>query len=106
LSSVWKTYLSKASSDWSKSAVLETTIVAGQSTSKRCRATSWLHARNSTRPLDPADARNHDRRLEKATALGSENLPVEWGSSSLSGRKWVLGAMPLRAADVPNWNGG
>jgi hypothetical protein len=39
LSSNWKSYLSTTSSDWSKSTVLDTTIVAGQST-KRCRATS------------------------------------------------------------------
>ena len=39
LSSVWKPYLTTTSTDWSKSTVLDTTIVAGQSTS-RCRATS------------------------------------------------------------------
>ena len=40
LSSVWKAYLSTASSDWSKSTVLDTTVVAGQSFTKRCRATA------------------------------------------------------------------
>lgn len=35
----WDGYLGTASSDWSKSTVLDTSIVAGQST-KRCRATS------------------------------------------------------------------
>ena len=39
LSSGWQTYLSKASSDWSKSTVLDTSIVAGQSGSRKCRAT-------------------------------------------------------------------
>ncbi|QUW85491.1 hypothetical protein SMIR_41185 (plasmid) [Streptomyces mirabilis] len=39
LSSGWKTYLSTASSDWSSSAVLDTTVVTGQSNSA-CRATS------------------------------------------------------------------
>jgi hypothetical protein len=38
LSSVWQSYLSKASSDWTASTVLNTTIVAGQST-RRCKAT-------------------------------------------------------------------
>ncbi|MER5205513.1 hypothetical protein [Streptomyces sp. NPDC002825] len=40
LSSGWKSYLSTASTDWSKSSVLDTTVVAGQSSSKRCGATS------------------------------------------------------------------
>jgi len=40
LSSGWKPYLSTTSSDWSKSTVLDTTVVAGQATSKRCRSTS------------------------------------------------------------------
>ena len=40
LSANWKSYLSTTSSDWSKSTVLDTTVVAGQSTAKRCRATS------------------------------------------------------------------
>jgi hypothetical protein len=39
LSSNWKSYLSTASSDWSKSTVMDTTVVAGQATNKRCRAT-------------------------------------------------------------------
>ncbi|MDH6630618.1 hypothetical protein M2271_008479 [Streptomyces sp. LBL] len=39
LSSGWKSYLSTASSDWSSSAVLDTTVVTGQSNSA-CRATS------------------------------------------------------------------
>src|SRR5215217_2668390 len=39
LSSGWKTYLRTASSDWSKSTVLDTTVVAGQA-SGRCKATS------------------------------------------------------------------
>lgn len=38
LSSVWKPYLKTASTDWSKSTVLDTTVVAGQSSS-RCAAT-------------------------------------------------------------------
>ena len=38
LSSNWQTYLSKASSDWSKSTVLDTSIVAGQSSSRKCSA--------------------------------------------------------------------
>ncbi|MFF4550771.1 hypothetical protein [Streptomyces sp. NPDC001435] len=40
LSSNWKSYLSAASSDWSKSTVLDTTVVAGQSSARRCAATS------------------------------------------------------------------
>ena len=40
LSSSWQTYFSKASSDWSKSTVLDTTIVAGGTTGRRCRATA------------------------------------------------------------------
>jgi len=39
LSSGWQTYLSKASSDWSSSSVLSTTIVAGMSSSRKCSAT-------------------------------------------------------------------
>lgn len=39
LTSNWKSYLGTASTDWSKSRVLDTTVVAGQSTS-RCAATS------------------------------------------------------------------
>jgi hypothetical protein len=40
LSPSWKPYLTTISSDWSKSTVLDTTIVAGRSTSSRCSATS------------------------------------------------------------------
>ncbi|MFF8945635.1 hypothetical protein ACF1A5_25815 [Streptomyces sp. NPDC014864] len=40
LTSNWKSYLGTASSDWSKSTVLDTTVVAGQSSAKRCAATS------------------------------------------------------------------
>jgi hypothetical protein len=36
----WQNHLSQTSSDWSKSTVLDTTIVAGQATNKRCRPTS------------------------------------------------------------------
>ncbi len=36
----WDSYLAAASSDWSKSTVLNTTVVAGLATNKRCRATS------------------------------------------------------------------
>lgn len=39
LTSNWKSYLSTASTDWSQSTVLDTTVVAGQSTSN-CRATT------------------------------------------------------------------
>lgn len=40
LSSTWKPYLSTTSSDWSKSAVLDTTIVAGSTSAKKCAATA------------------------------------------------------------------
>jgi len=40
LSSVWDPYLQTTSSDWSVSNVLDTTIVAGQSSQRRCRAAS------------------------------------------------------------------
>jgi hypothetical protein len=40
LSSSWDPYLATTSSDWTKSTVLNTTIVAGQTTPKRCRPTS------------------------------------------------------------------
>ena len=40
LSSGWQSYLSTTSSDWSKSAVLDTTIVTGGTTARRCRPTS------------------------------------------------------------------
>src|SRR3982750_2621918 len=36
----WKNALSTASSDWSKSTVLDTTIVAGQTRPRQCRATN------------------------------------------------------------------
>jgi hypothetical protein len=39
LGSTWKSYLSTASSDWSTSAVLDTTVVTGQSNSS-CKATT------------------------------------------------------------------
>jgi len=39
LTSNWKSYLTTASSDWSKSSVMDTTVVAGQS-NKRCAATA------------------------------------------------------------------
>jgi hypothetical protein len=40
VSSAWDTYLGTTSSDWSLSAVLDTTIVAGRANPKNCRATS------------------------------------------------------------------
>lgn len=40
LSSSWDPYLGTTSSDWSKSTVLDTTIVAGGTSAKRCRPTS------------------------------------------------------------------
>jgi hypothetical protein len=40
LTSNWDPYLSTTSSDWSKSTVLDTTIVAGSTTGRRCRATT------------------------------------------------------------------
>jgi hypothetical protein len=36
----WDSYLATASSDWSQSSVLNTTIVAGSTTGRRCRPTS------------------------------------------------------------------
>lgn len=36
----WKSHLSQTSSDWSVSTVLDTTVVPGLSSNKRCRATS------------------------------------------------------------------
>src|SRR3989344_2156096 len=39
VSSSWDTYLAEASSDWSQSAVLDTTVVSGQGR-KNCRATA------------------------------------------------------------------
>jgi hypothetical protein len=40
LSNTWDSYLQTTSSDWSKSTVLDTTIVAGQAKGKNCRPTS------------------------------------------------------------------
>ena len=40
LTGSWPSYLSTTSSDWSKSTVLDTTIVPGGSRQKRCRATA------------------------------------------------------------------
>ncbi|HEX8116897.1 MAG TPA: hypothetical protein VF521_06470 [Pyrinomonadaceae bacterium] len=40
LSANWKPYLKTTSTDWSKSSVLDTTIVAGQSSARRCPATT------------------------------------------------------------------
>ncbi|MGH8678986.1 MAG: hypothetical protein ACREUQ_11610, partial [Burkholderiales bacterium] len=40
VSSTWDSYLGTTSADWSVSVVLNTTIVTGLTTPKRCRATS------------------------------------------------------------------
>lgn len=40
VSSVWDSYLATTASDWSLSSVLDTTIVTGGTTAKRCRPTS------------------------------------------------------------------
>jgi len=40
LTSVWDSYLNTSSSDWSQSTVLDTTIVAGSTTAKRCKPTA------------------------------------------------------------------
>lgn len=40
LNSVWDPYLVTTSSDWSQSSVLDTTIVAGGTSGRRCRATN------------------------------------------------------------------
>ena len=40
VSSAWDAYLADASSDWSQSTVLNTTVVAGQARPKNCRPTS------------------------------------------------------------------
>lgn len=40
LSSNWDPYLASASSDWSLSSILDTSIVGGGTTSKKCRATT------------------------------------------------------------------
>lgn len=42
LSSSWQTYLSLASSDWSRSTVLHTSIIAGNTSPRRCGATAGL----------------------------------------------------------------
>jgi hypothetical protein len=39
VTSAWDSYLSTTSTDWSKSTVLDTTIVTGQSSARRCPAT-------------------------------------------------------------------
>jgi len=49
LSTAWDSYLAIASSDWTKSSVLDTVIVPGQTTPKRCRPTSGrIEVCNST----------------------------------------------------------
>src|SRR3990170_263179 len=40
VSTKWDTYLQTTSSDWSESTVLDTTVVAGQATSKNCKPPS------------------------------------------------------------------
>ena len=40
LTSAWDPYLATASTDWSQSVVLDTTVVTGQSNPKNCRATA------------------------------------------------------------------
>ncbi|OGZ98590.1 MAG: hypothetical protein A3C07_04005 [Candidatus Sungbacteria bacterium RIFCSPHIGHO2_02_FULL_47_11] len=40
VSSAWDAYLAAASTDWTKSIALDTTVVAGGTDSKRCRATT------------------------------------------------------------------
>ncbi|MEK7203486.1 MAG: hypothetical protein AAB627_00165 [Patescibacteria group bacterium] len=40
VTTAWDAYLAEASSDWSKSTVLDTTVVAGGTTARRCRPTS------------------------------------------------------------------
>lgn len=40
LSTAWESYMATASSDWSSSSVLDTTVVAGLSNPKNCRATT------------------------------------------------------------------
>ena len=40
VSSTWDPYLTEASSDWSKSIVLDTTVVAGQTTPQSCKSTN------------------------------------------------------------------
>ncbi len=42
LSSTWKPYLATTSSDWTKSTVLDTTIVPGSTTGKKCAATTGM----------------------------------------------------------------
>ncbi len=40
VSGAWDSYLATASTDWSQSSVLDTTVVAGGTTARRCRPTS------------------------------------------------------------------
>ena len=40
VSSVWDSYLGVASSDWSKSSVLDTAVISGNTDPRRCRATN------------------------------------------------------------------
>ncbi len=40
VSSAWDAYLGEASTDWSKSSVLDTVIVAGSTNPRRCAATN------------------------------------------------------------------
>ena len=42
VSSAWDSYLATTSSDWSKSTVLDTTIVAGSANPKNCKATTGM----------------------------------------------------------------
>jgi hypothetical protein len=42
VSSQWDAYLSQASTDWSKSSVLDTTVVAGSANPKTCKATTGM----------------------------------------------------------------
>lgn len=42
LTSSWKSYLSTTSTDWSKSTVLDTTIVPGSTTAKKCSAAAGM----------------------------------------------------------------
>ena len=42
VSPAWDSYLAGASSDWSKSAVLDTTVVPGSTSPKNCKATSGM----------------------------------------------------------------
>lgn len=40
VTNTWDAYLGEASTDWSKSSILDTTVVSGGTTAKRCQATS------------------------------------------------------------------